>query len=121
MRPIDTGSSGLCWVAEGCCCADSGDTQTKWFARANVTSRVVTARDRIIGIRKSEIADKDFPLAAQVWEGKTAAVQNSKKPRVLWLTHSPRPAVRYRPLPTSFPCSSSLRNFNKVRSLISLR
>jgi hypothetical protein len=43
-----------------------------------------------------------------------------KKPRVLWLTHSPRPAVRYRPLPTSVLCPSSLRNLNKVRSFISL-
>ena len=49
-----------------------------------------------------------------------------KKPRVLWLTHSPRPAVRYRPLPTSLLCHSSLRNsqsaiFNQLALKLGLR
>jgi hypothetical protein len=50
----------------------------------------------------------------------------NKKPRVLWLTHSPRPAVRYRPLPTSLLCHSFLRNsqsaiFNQLALKLGLR
>src|ERR1700731_72957 len=54
------------------------------------------------------------------------AVPKNKKPRVLWLTHSPRPAVRYRPLPTSLLCLSFLRNpqsaiFNQLALQLGLR
>jgi hypothetical protein len=37
------------------------------------------------------------------------------------LTHSPRPAVRYRPLPTLLSLPSFFRNSTKLRPLISLR
>jgi hypothetical protein len=67
---------------------------------------------------------KDFPSSEPICKGKLEG--NNKKPRVLWLTHSPRPAVRYRPLPTSLLCHSFLRNsqsaiFNQLALKLGLR